>query len=230
MSFGMQPNSLAGMTSIRSKSGVNTAHSTSVSTQDLEESSFGERAYCIFCFPCWAIGKCMGESSSKRESLEWIDAMKHDLEDFTEEFGQGWSVSLQAKLKTLRKHQLTRTNQWIESYNEMLEKYKKESQLMRRDPNSVKLRTSSKLISKQLQENLEMVSGQNFLLLSNQDFLLKLKAIKLHLESPINPINQIIKRFVELFIEQHRLLLYKVDYDGSDFMTAIKIESFEQMK
>lgn len=49
----------------------------------------------------------------------------------------------------------------------MLEKYKKETQLMRRDPNSIKLRTSSKLISKQLQENLEMVSGQNFLLLSN---------------------------------------------------------------
>lgn len=74
---------------------------------------------------------------------------------------------MQNKLKQLRKQRLTRTRDWIESYNEMLEKYKKETQLMRRDPNSIKLRTSSKLISKQLQENLEMVSGQNFLLLSN---------------------------------------------------------------
>lgn len=60
--------------------------------------------------------------------------------------------------------------------------------------------------------------------------MLKLKAIKLHLESPINPINQIIKRFIELFIEQHRLLLYKVDFDGADFNNAVYIESFEQMK
>jgi len=33
------------------------------------------------------------------------------------------------------------------------------------------------------------MSGQSFLLLKNQDFLLKLKAIKNHLDSPINPIH-----------------------------------------
>ena len=36
------------------------------------------------------------------------------------------------------------------------------------------------------------MSGQSFLLLKNNDFLVKLKAIKIQLDNPQNPINKLI--------------------------------------
>ena len=58
---------------------------------------------------------------------------------------------------------------------------------------------------------------------------MKLKAIKKHLDSPINPISNVIKEFVEQFISTNRLLLYKIDFDGEDFENAVKIDSYESM-
>jgi hypothetical protein len=52
----------------------------------------------------------------------------------------------------------------------------------------------------------------------------------MQIESPINPINKIIKKFVEVFIEQHRMLLYKIDYNGEDYGAATFIDSFDVMK
>jgi hypothetical protein len=83
-----------------------------------------------------------------KSSLEWIDAMTTDLQDFVEEFGTGWGFTLQRKLKGLRKSRRTRTTEWLVSFNEMLDKYRKESALTKKNPKSAKLRTSSKLISR----------------------------------------------------------------------------------
>ena len=57
------------------------------------------------------------------------------------------------------------------------------------------------------------MSGQSFLLLKNQDFIRKLKAIKSHMDSPINPIHILIYEFHSIFIDQNRLLLYERDID-----------------
>ena len=55
------------------------------------------------------------------------------------------------------------------------------------------------------------MSGQSFLLGKNQDFILKLRAIKSHMDSPINPIHILICEFHSVFIDQNRLLLYERD-------------------
>jgi hypothetical protein len=65
----------------------------------------------------------------------------------------------------MRKMKITRTTQWMNSYLEMTEKFNIESALVKKCSN--RQLSASKLISKQLQENMEMVSGQNFLLLKN---------------------------------------------------------------
>lgn len=49
------------------------------------------------------------------------------------------------------------------------------------------------------------------MLLKNQDFTTRLRAIKNHLDSPINPIFQLIKEFQRGIIDQNRLLLYQRD-------------------
>lgn len=68
-------------------------------------------------------------------------------------------------------------------------------------------------------ENVEMISGQSYLLLKNQDFTIRLRAIKNHLDSPINPIFQLIKEFQRGMIDQNRLLLYQRDIgDASVFL------------
>jgi len=39
---------------------------------------------CLFCFPCIMVGKCCAryESARKKASLEWLDCLLTDLQDF----------------------------------------------------------------------------------------------------------------------------------------------------
>ena len=73
------------------------------------------------------------------------------------------------------------------------------------------------------------MSGQSFLLLQNQEFIMKLKAIRNHLEKPINPLNTIIREFTAAFIDQNRLLLYGFDNLDTGPLNLYKIEDFEEI-
>ena len=89
-----------------------------------------------------------------------------------------------------------------------------------------KRRTSSKI----KQEKVEILSGQSFLLLKNEDFLTKLRIIKDILETDGNPIILIISEFVKEFINQNRLLMYLIDYNPDNaWDTAQKINTFEEI-
>lgn len=71
------------------------------------------------------------------------------------------------------------------------------------------------------------MSGQNFLLLKNQDFLYKLQVIKMDLEKKSHPISEVIELFVKLLIGENRLLLYGMYFNNDDFH---RIPSYSNME
>ena len=54
------------------------------------------------------------------------------------------------------------------------------------------------------------------MLLKNYNLILSLKAIKIHINSPIFPIDNLIGQFQSVFINQIRLPLYERDIDDPD--------------
>lgn len=71
-----------------------------------------------------------------------------------------------------------------------------------------------------------MMSGQQFLNLNNknQDFIAKLQAIKLQLDLTKHPLNMIIQKFHQLFIEQHRLSVLYQTKVGKDQLDLIVLQ------
>lgn len=75
---------------------------------------------------------------------------------------------------------------------------------------------------------IEVTSGQSFLLLQNQEFIIQLKSIKEHLSNKNHPIMQIITHFQMIFIEQNHLMLYNYSPGlNCDFREAELMISFD---
>ena len=124
--------------------------------------------FCLFCFPCFVFQQCTThfESNTKKEALEWLDCLLDDLQEINGRVGQ-WNQVLFSKVRRLRKKSGSLNTAWFKDYahNLQLAEAEKQALIKRGRTHS----GASKLLS---EGNIDIMSGQNFLLLKNRDFLM----------------------------------------------------------